>query len=106
MCIIVENKEDVAKFKDFKDDSPAGAKAAAPAPAAAAAPSAAPSGPPSPAPAATPPPAEPVPLTEKGRIYASPMAKNLAMKKGVKLEVTFLTLLHNYMTGFLHHRLI
>lgn len=80
VCIIVENKEDVAKFKDFKDDSPAGGKpAAAPAPAPAAAP-------PSSAPASAPPTSEPVPLTEKGRIYASPMAKNLAMKKGVKLE--------------------
>ncbi|XP_014284574.1 dihydrolipoyllysine-residue acetyltransferase component of pyruvate dehydrogenase complex, mitochondrial [Halyomorpha halys] len=86
VCIIVENKEDVAKFKDFKDDAPAGAVAApapAPAPAAAA--------PPAPSPAASAPPAapraaEPVPLTEKGRIYASPMAKNLAMKKGIKLE--------------------
>lgn len=84
VCIIVENKEDIAKFKDFKDDSaPAEGKPATP-------PSPAPAASPPPTtaapPAAPPKPAEPVPLTEKGRIYASPMAKNLAAKKGIRLE--------------------
>ncbi|CAH1407531.1 unnamed protein product [Nezara viridula] len=98
VCIIVENKEDVAKFKDFKDDAPAGATATpapptapappAPAPAASPPPTSAPptSAPPTSAPPTSAPPAEPVSLTEKGRVYASPMAKNLAMKKGIKLE--------------------
>merc|ERR1719420_2664414 len=58
LCIIVENQEDVAKFKDFVDD---GASAAASPPAAAAAappkPAAAPAPPPAAAPA--PPPAQP-----------------------------------------------
>ncbi|KAF6208547.1 hypothetical protein GE061_017005 [Apolygus lucorum] len=88
VCIIVEKQEDVAKFKDFKDDSPAAPSkpAAAPAPAPpppAAAPAAA-APPPPPTPSIPTPSAEP--LTEKGRIYASPMAKRLAEKKNLRLE--------------------
>lgn len=81
VCIIVENKEDIALFKDFKDDS-APAKPAAPTPPGATAPPPAAAAPPSAPPKAP----EPVPITEKGRIYASPMAKNLAAKKGIRLE--------------------
>lgn len=54
-----------------------------------------------PAPPPTPKPAEPapevsppshaVPLTEKGRIYASPMARRLAEKKNIRLEVSRIT---------------
>uniref|UniRef100_A0A0K8SS57 Acetyltransferase component of pyruvate dehydrogenase complex n=2 Tax=Lygus hesperus TaxID=30085 RepID=A0A0K8SS57_LYGHE len=90
VCIIVEKEEDVAKFKDFKDDSsgsaapskPAAAPAPAPPPPTAVPAAAAP--PPPPTPSIPPPSAEP--LTEKGRIYASPMAKRLAEKKNLRLE--------------------
>ncbi|XP_037875056.1 dihydrolipoyllysine-residue acetyltransferase component of pyruvate dehydrogenase complex, mitochondrial isoform X4 [Bombyx mori] len=78
LCIIVGDQNDVAAFKDFKDDS-----AAAPAPVAAA-----PAAPvPSPAPAAPRPspaaaPAEPA---SSGRVYASPMARRLAEIKNIRL---------------------
>merc|ERR1719289_158596 len=55
LCIIVENQEDVAKFKDFVDDGSSSA-AATPPPAAAATPAA-----PAPAAAAPPPAAAPAP---------------------------------------------
>merc|ERR1719350_1265205 len=75
LCIIVENQEDVAKFKDFVDDGVSEAPAAAPAAAAPAAPAAAPP-PPPPAPAA----AAPAPVRASpggGRPFASPAAKRL-----------------------------
>ncbi|XP_011194232.1 dihydrolipoyllysine-residue acetyltransferase component of pyruvate dehydrogenase complex, mitochondrial isoform X1 [Zeugodacus cucurbitae] len=93
VCIIVQNQEDVAAFKDFVDDAPAVAKpaAAAASPPAAAAPVA----PPPPPPAAAPAPvaAAPVggkPLTaveQRGeRVYASPMAKRLAEAQSLRLQ--------------------
>jgi len=89
LCIIVENQEDVAKFKDFVDD---GSSSAAPPAAAAAAP------PPAPAAAAPPPPpaaqpqaAPPSPvksIPKSGdRIFASPAAKRVAAEKGVDLSL-------------------
>ncbi|BES88101.1 acetyltransferase component of pyruvate dehydrogenase [Nesidiocoris tenuis] len=88
VCIIVESQEDVDKFKDFKDDSsPAAAIPAAPAPPTPVAAPSAPSPPPPPAAQAAPSPPPPAqPLTEKGRIYASPMARRLAEKKNLRLE--------------------
>ena len=90
VCIIVENEEDIAAFKDYVDDSPAGATAK---PAAtAAAPS--PPPPPKPAPAAPQPkpavsPSTPQPSFTKSsdRVFASPFAKRLAAEKGVDLSV-------------------
>lgn len=98
VCIIVENQGDVAAFKDFKDTS---APAAPPKPAAAAPAPAAPA----PAPAAPaaddrPPLPPPVrPFVGEGhktalggerksadRVYASPMAKNLAEKQALRLQ--------------------
>lgn len=91
VCIIVESEADVAKFKDFKDDSAPAAGGAPPKPAAPTPPpAAAPSAPP-PVPTHAAPPPTPVasvaePLTEKGRIYASPMARRLAEKRNLRLE--------------------
>ncbi|KAL5279279.1 DLAT family protein [Megaselia abdita] len=88
LCIIVENQEDVAAFKDFKDDG-----AAAPKPKAASPPPEAAAPPPPPAPVAAPPPpppSAPRPMTaveQKGpRVYASPMAKKLAETQQLRLE--------------------
>ncbi|XP_049318150.1 dihydrolipoyllysine-residue acetyltransferase component of pyruvate dehydrogenase complex, mitochondrial [Bactrocera dorsalis] len=90
VCIIVENQEDVAAFKDFVDSAPAAAKpsAAAPPPAAAA-----PVAPPPPAAAPAPVAAAPVggkPMTaveQRGeRVYASPMAKKLAEAQSLRLQ--------------------
>lgn len=86
VCIIVENEEDVAAFKDYVDDTPAGA-AAKPA-------AAAPPPPPKPAPAAPQPkvaaPSAPTPQSSftksSDRIFASPFAKRLAAEKGVDLS--------------------
>lgn len=92
LCIIVGDQNDVAAFKDFKDDSspatpqkPASQDKAAAAPAPVAAAPAAPV--PSPAPAAPRPspaaaPAEPA---SSGRVYASPMARRLAEIKNIRL---------------------
>jgi len=85
LCIIVENQEDVAKFKDFVDDGVSEAPAAAPAAAAPAAPAAAPP-PPPPAPAA----AAPAPVRASpggGRPFASPAAKRLAAERGLDLAL-------------------
>jgi len=92
LCIIVENQEDVAKFKDFVDDgsssaSPPAAAAPPPAPASA-------QPPPPPPPAAQPqaaPPSPPAPvksIPKSGdRIFASPAAKRVAAEKGVDLSL-------------------
>ena len=98
LCIIVENQEDVAKFKDFVDDG--SSAAAAPSPAAAPAPAAA-----APAPAAPPPPPPPPPAAAQaaaapavaaaatsrpssgGRPFASPAAKKLAAERGIDLTL-------------------
>lgn len=89
VCIIVENAEDVAAFKDFKDDGASAAPPKAPAAAAPPPPAAAPVAPPPVAPvvAAAPPPAAPAPAGDDGkRVYASPMAKNLAKARQLRLE--------------------
>ena len=98
LCIIVENQEDVAKFKDFVDDggssaaSPSQAAApppaAAPAPAAAAPPPPPPSPPPSAPAAAAPAPAAAVSKPSSGgRPFASPAAKKLAAERGIDLTL-------------------
>lgn len=89
VCIIVESQEDVAAFKDFKDDGAAAPppKAASPPPAAAEAVSTPPPPPPPPVAAA---PSAPRPMTaveQRGeRVYASPMAKRLAEAQALRLE--------------------
>ncbi|EPB71428.1 pyruvate dehydrogenase complex dihydrolipoamide acetyltransferase [Ancylostoma ceylanicum] len=93
LCIIVESEDDVAAFKDFKDDgagAPPPAAAAAPPPPPAAKPAAAP--PPPPPQAAAPPPPPPVPTPPPaaapppgGRVSATPFAKKLAAERGVDL---------------------
>lgn len=87
----MENESDVAAFKDFKDDPSAAPAPPKPAPPPAAAPPP-PSITPS-APAAPPPPAPTsstasFPLSGKGRVFASPLAKRLAEEKGLSLEVS------------------
>ena len=95
LCIIVENQEDVAKFKDYVDDgassaAAAPAPAAAPPPAAAAQPPAA--APPPPPPAAAPAAAAPAPAARPaapvagGRVFASPAAKRVAAERGIDLS--------------------
>ncbi|XP_055386125.1 dihydrolipoyllysine-residue acetyltransferase component of pyruvate dehydrogenase complex, mitochondrial isoform X2 [Condylostylus longicornis] len=87
VCIIVESQDDVAAFKDFKDDGAAAPAPAAPKPAAAAPP-------PPPAAAAAPPPPPPpsapraqTAVEQRGdRVYASPMAKRLAEVQQIRLE--------------------
>ena len=92
VCIIVPDEASVAAFKDFKDDSPADAPAAAPAAPAPSTPT-----PPTPTPSTPPPsPITPAPAAAKSlpspslpagaRIYASPLAKRLAAEKGLSLE--------------------
>ncbi|XP_063699587.1 dihydrolipoyllysine-residue acetyltransferase component of pyruvate dehydrogenase complex, mitochondrial isoform X2 [Culicoides brevitarsis] len=82
VCIIVENKEDVAAFKDYKDDGGASAAPSAPTPS------------PSPSVSAAP---IPVPVSSSGpltaveqkfgdRVYASPMAKRLAETQKLRLQ--------------------
>ncbi|XP_043223978.1 dihydrolipoyllysine-residue acetyltransferase component of pyruvate dehydrogenase complex, mitochondrial-like [Amphibalanus amphitrite] len=85
LCIIVDSKEDVDKFKDYVDTSEPAPPAAAPAaeapkpaaPAATPAPAAAPVAPAAPAAAPAGPPG--------GRIMASPRARKLAAEQGVDL---------------------
>lgn len=86
MCIIVENESDVAAFKDFVDNAPAGAPApAAPSPK----PSTSAPAPPPPAPVApkASAPTKSVPIPIGSRILASPLAKRLAAEKGLDLSV-------------------
>ena len=97
VCIIVEDKDDIAKFANY--EAPAGDAApaeAAPEPEPVAAPAAPPPPPPpapTPAPATPPPPppaavAAPPPVLAGSRIMASPMAKALAARKGIDLSVS------------------
>lgn len=80
LCIIVENKEDVAKFADYVAEA-----APAAAPVEAAAPVAPVAAAPAPAPVAAPvAPAAPV---GEARIFASPMARTLAARKGIDLSM-------------------
>ncbi|XP_037070650.1 dihydrolipoyllysine-residue acetyltransferase component of pyruvate dehydrogenase complex, mitochondrial-like [Pollicipes pollicipes] len=87
LCIIVDNKEDIDKFKDYVDTSgPAPPSAPSPPQEKAAAPAAAPA-PPPPAAAAASPAAVPAPSAgpPTGRIMASPRARRLAAEQGVDL---------------------
>jgi len=93
LCIIVENQEDVAKFKDYVDEGSSSSAPAASAPTPAAAPAppppAAAAPPPAPAAAAAaapPPAARPAAPAAGGRVFASPAAKRLAAEKGVDLS--------------------
>ena len=88
LCIIVENQEDVAKFKDYVDDGSSAAAAPSPSPAATPpSPPAAAAVAPPPAPAAAPPPAARSKAPAAGgRVFASPAAKRLAAEKGVDLS--------------------
>jgi len=82
VCIIVENQEDIAAFKDFKDDGTA--EAAAPAAPAAAEPVSAP-----PAPVSTPVvtgTTTPAVASSEGRKFVSPLARMLAADKGISLS--------------------
>jgi pyruvate dehydrogenase E2 component (dihydrolipoamide acetyltransferase) len=93
LCIIVETKEDIEKFKDFVDDGASAAAPAAAAPPPPAAPSPPPVSAPSPAAAAPPPAAPPVAapppaVTPSGlRAFASPAAKRVAAERGVDLSM-------------------
>lgn len=87
IAIIVENKEDLGKFKDYTPEAaPKAAAPAAPAPKAAAP---APTPTPAPAPAAPAPaaPSQPAPQQPAGgRVFASPLARATAAASGVELS--------------------
>ncbi len=76
---MVENKEDVDKFKDFKVEDVAAAPSSAPA-----APKETPTASSTPAPAESVAPAASAPAS--GRIFSTPMAKTLAAEKGISLS--------------------
>ncbi|KAK6024630.1 pyruvate dehydrogenase complex dihydrolipoamide acetyltransferase [Ostertagia ostertagi] len=86
LCIIVDNKDKVAAFKDFKDTGetvkppPPAAAPSAPPPAAAPPP---PAAAPAPVAAAAPPPAAPHP---GGHVSATPLARKLAAERGVDIS--------------------
>ena len=96
LCIIVENEEDVAAFKDYKpteadDQIPGGGAetqaAEEPPPTPKPAPAkAAPPPPPVPTKVAPPPVPAPSPVSQGGRVSATPYAKTLAASKGVDLS--------------------
>lgn len=80
VAIVVDNKDDIAKFKDFSASAPAPAAAAPAAPkkeAAAPAQTAAPS---------TPTQAAPKKAQDSGRVFISPLAKRLADEAGVDVS--------------------
>ncbi|XP_001943838.2 dihydrolipoyllysine-residue acetyltransferase component of pyruvate dehydrogenase complex, mitochondrial [Acyrthosiphon pisum] len=87
VCIIVENESDVAAFKDFVDNTSAGAPAPA-APSPSPKPSTSAPAPPPPAPVApkASAPTKSVPIPIGSRILASPLAKRLATEKGLDLS--------------------
>ncbi|XP_076242756.1 dihydrolipoamide S-acetyltransferase muc isoform X2 [Calliopsis andreniformis] len=88
VCIIVTDESSVAAFKEFKDDSSADAAAPSAPPPAAAPAAPMPSTPP-PSPTTPPAPAAkslPSSGASGDRIYASPLAKKLAIEKGLSLE--------------------
>lgn len=86
----MENESDVAAFKDFVDDTPAGAPAAAaPSPKPTATPTSAPiPSPPSPPKSVASTPPKSVPVQAGSRILVSPLAKRLAAEKGLNLSVS------------------
>ncbi|XP_028404957.1 dihydrolipoyllysine-residue acetyltransferase component of pyruvate dehydrogenase complex, mitochondrial-like [Dendronephthya gigantea] len=93
VCIIVENEEDIAAFKDFVDQEsslpqsnvaetsppppPIASAPSPPPPIASAAPPQMPSAPPATIP--------PLPSPSGGRVFASPLARKLAREKGINL---------------------
>ena len=82
LAILVDDKDDIAAFKDFTDDGAGAAPAAPAAPAQATSEPAAAA--PTPSPAA---PAAPKGSAPSGdRIFASPLAQNMANAKGVDLS--------------------
>ena len=90
LCVIVENESDIAAFADFTAEAAAPTPSAPPPPppAAAAPPTPTPSPVPRPASVATP--AQPVlpqATPAEGRVFASPLARNLAAEKGIDLRV-------------------
>ncbi|XP_066268800.1 dihydrolipoyllysine-residue acetyltransferase component of pyruvate dehydrogenase complex, mitochondrial-like [Branchiostoma lanceolatum] len=95
LCIIVENEEDIAKFKDWSppaDTEPAEKPLPKPVsePPPPPPPAAAPPPPPPPPPmAAMPPPPTPAapPPAPGARVFASPLAKKLAADKGIDLSM-------------------
>jgi len=91
LCIIVENQEDVAKFKDFVDDGSSASEPAQAAAPAAAAPPPSPAGPPPPSPPPAPVAAPAAPAVSRpstgGRAFASPAAKRLAAERGIDLTL-------------------
>lgn len=88
LAILVDDEDDIAAFKDYKDDS-AGAAPAPPKAAPAAEPTPAPTPaaptPATPTPAAAPPVAA-APKAPGDRIFASPLAQNMANAKGIDLS--------------------
>ena len=94
VCIIVENEEDIAAFKDYQPPADEATPTPPPPPAQEAA-SQPP--PPPPPPAATPSPPPPSTTTPPlapaaargtaGRVFASPYARTLAAEQGVDLQV-------------------
>ncbi|XP_064473493.1 dihydrolipoyllysine-residue acetyltransferase component of pyruvate dehydrogenase complex, mitochondrial-like isoform X2 [Ornithodoros turicata] len=81
ICILVYDPNDVAAFKDFKDDGAAAAPPPTPTTAVSPQPSTAPPRPTLSAPAASP----ATPARAGGHVLASPMAKHLAAIKGIDL---------------------
>lgn len=82
LCIIVERESDIAAFADYKeigevvDIKPQAAPPAQASPLLAASPAAAPAAPPS---------SVAPPTAPRGRVFVSPLAKKLAMEKGIDL---------------------
>jgi len=90
LCIIVENQEDVAKFKDFVDDGSSSAGATPPPTAPSPVPAAA--APPPPAAAPSPPAISASTPTRSppksgDRVFASPAAKRVASERGIDLSL-------------------
>lgn len=85
VCIIVENADDVAAFKDYKDEGGSAAATPKKAPESKPAPSQAP--PPSVVPSAVAASA-PAPPSGAGRPFASPLARSLAAQRGLDLSVS------------------
>ncbi|VDO50050.1 unnamed protein product [Haemonchus placei] len=78
LCIIVDSKDKVAAFKNFKDDGTT-VIPEAPAPSA-------PSSPPPPAAPATPPPTPPSAAHAAGHVNATPFARKMAAERGVDIS--------------------
>ncbi|XP_072467215.1 dihydrolipoyllysine-residue acetyltransferase component of pyruvate dehydrogenase complex, mitochondrial [Notamacropus eugenii] len=83
LCIIVEKEADIPAFADYRPTAVADIKPQAPSPTPVPMPAVPPTPPPT---AAAPPTARPAtPVSTKGRIFVSPLAKKLAAEKGIDL---------------------